>query len=174
MEFFDTVKSRHSVRAFLDKAVEGDKTRKILEAANSAPSARNLQKYEIFLIEDKGKRAELSSVAQQEFVPKAPLVLVFCARMKTEKEDNKITLSEIFPVLDATIAASYAQLAAAAQGLGSVWVASFDPDKLLEVIGAADDLLPIVLMPIGYPAETPKPTPRRSLDDIVRRVQKKA
>ena len=105
----------------------------------------------------------------QEFVSKAPVVLAFCARIEKNK-DSKITLSDILPVLDATIAASYAQLAVSAQGLGTVWVASFDSVKLLKVLGAADDLFPIVLMPIGYPAENPERKPRRSLKDIVHRV----
>jgi nitroreductase len=171
MEFFDTVKGRRSIRAFMDKPVEKDKVRRVLEAANSAPSAQNLQKYEIFLMEDRHKIAELESVARQEFVSKAPAVLVFCARVEKNKvAASKKLLSEEFPVLDATIAASYAQLAVTALGLGSVWVESFDSDKLMEALGSPDGLIPVVVMPIGYPAEDPEPKPRRKLDDIVHRV----
>jgi nitroreductase len=172
MEFFDTVKSRHSTRGFLDKAVEIEKIMKILDAANSAPSARNLQEYEMYLLDGKEQTAILKGIAAQEFVSKAPAAIVFCAHTKNSSE--KMTLSDIFPVLDAAIAASYVQLAAAAQGLGSVWVASFDPGKLLKAIGAPAGLVPIVIMPIGYPAAKPEPTPRRSLDDMVHKVQKKS
>ena len=168
MEFFDTVKNRHSVRAFLSKAVESGKLNRIIAAANSAPSAHNLQAYEIFLLEGKSKIAELKSAAMQEFVSKAPAVLVFCAHVSEEKATAP---SQMYSVLDATIAASYAQLASADLGLSSVWVASFDAGRLMAVIGAKEGLVPIVLMPIGYPAENPKPTPRRPLDDIVHKVK---
>jgi nitroreductase len=169
MDFLDAVKSRRSIRAFMDTPVEKDKIRKVLEAANSAPSAHNSQEYEIFLMEDRRKIEELKSAVRQEFILKAPAVLVFCAHLGQEK-DSKRPLSEMFPVQDATIAASYAQLAAAALGLGSVWVGSFDPDKLREVLGAPKEFVPVVLMPIGYPAEHPEAKPRRSLDDIVHRM----
>jgi nitroreductase len=89
---------------------------------------------------------------------------------KNKVAASKKLLSEEFPVLDATIAASYAQLAVTALGLGSVWVESFDSDKLMEALGSPDGLIPVVVMPIGYPAEDPEPKPRRKLDDIVHRV----
>jgi nitroreductase len=170
MEFFDTVKNRHSIRDYLDVPVEKEKVKKILEAANSAPSAQNLQRYEIFLIDERYKIAELEEVAAQDFVSKAPVVLVFCSHMKTVPGTKNKHKPVRTPVEDATIAAAYAQLAATAQGLGSVWVATFDPDKMLKLLGASGDLLPIVVMPIGYPGAGPEPTSRRKLDDIVHRV----
>ncbi len=170
MEFFDVIKSRHSIRAFIDRPVEADKIRKVLEAANSAPSAHNAQNYVIFLMEGKNKTAKLKSAAKQEFVYTAPAVLVFCANIETEDKDSKRPLPNIFPVQDATIAASYAQLAVTALGLGCVWVGSFDPDKLSEAVGAPKTLAPVMLMPIGYPAENPAPKPRKKLEDIVHRV----
>lgn len=170
MEFFDTVKNRHSIRTFMDMPVEKDKIRKVLEAANSAPSAQNLQKYEIYLMDNRSKIAELEPIAAQEFVSKSPVVLVFCAHMEVEGGKNRRGSSNAFVVEDATIAAAYAQLAVTALGLGSVWVASFDSDKLLELLKAPKTLVPVVLMPIGYPAEDPVPKPRRKLDDIVHKV----
>ncbi len=170
MEFFDTVRNRHSVRDFLDKPVEKEKVRKILEVANSAPSAQNLQRYEIFLLDERYKIADLEEVVAQDFVSKAPVVLVFCSHMKTAPDTKNKNKPVRTPVEDATIAAAYAQLAATAQGLGSVWVATFDADKLLKLLDASGDLLPIAVIPIGYPAEIPEPKPRRKLEDIVHKV----
>lgn len=56
MEFFDVVKKRQSIRAYKKKEIEDEKIRKILEAANSAPSAGNLQAYEIVLVRDEKRK----------------------------------------------------------------------------------------------------------------------
>lgn len=39
-----------------------------------------------------------------------------------------------------------------------------------KVIGATEDMVPVALLPIGYPAEKPSPTPRRKLSDLVHEV----
>src|SRR3989344_3146878 len=51
--FFRTVEKRHSVRSFTEKPVEKTKTQKILMVARISPSAKGLQSYRIFIIEDK-------------------------------------------------------------------------------------------------------------------------
>jgi nitroreductase len=63
-------------------------------------------------------------------------------------------------------ACAFAMLAATALGLGTVWVGAFDDAAVQRVLGR-QDLLPVAILPIGYPAEQPEPTPRRSLDDLV-------
>ena len=60
-------------------------------------------------------------------------------------------------------------LAATALGLGTVWVGAFDDAAVQRVLGR-HDLLPVAILPIGYPAEEPEPTPRRSLADLVHEV----
>ncbi len=47
MEFFDVVNNRKSVRAYAARPVEDEKVNAILNAANQAPSAGNLQAYEM-------------------------------------------------------------------------------------------------------------------------------
>lgn len=80
MEFFEVLKKRHSIRVYQDKAVEEEKLTKLLEAANSAPSAGNKQAYEIFVVKDKIKKQMLAQAAHdQGFVAEAPIVLVFCS-----------------------------------------------------------------------------------------------
>ena len=43
MDVFEAIKKRRSVRSYIDKKIEDDKLRIILEAANYAPSAGDLQ-----------------------------------------------------------------------------------------------------------------------------------
>ena len=49
MTAIETLAIRHSVRAFLPKAVEGDKLRAVFEAARKTPSWANSQPWEVFV-----------------------------------------------------------------------------------------------------------------------------
>jgi nitroreductase len=74
--------------------------------------------------------------------------------------------ARLYAIQDATIACAFAMLAATALGLGTVWVGAFDDAAVQRVLGC-HALLPVAILPIGYPAEEPEPTPRRSLADLV-------
>lgn len=52
MDFFETVENRHSIRHYEDRDIEQDKLAKILDAINAAPSAGDLQGYEVVLVKD--------------------------------------------------------------------------------------------------------------------------
>jgi len=169
MEFFDVVKKRHSVRAFTSRPIEESKIKQILDAANSAPSAKNLQSYEIFLVQDESKKRELASASlAQSFVAEAPIVLVFCT--SPERSGKTKRGKELYSIQDATIAAAYTQLAATALGLASVWVGAFDDKEVLKVLGNPEGLMPIAIIPIGQAAEEPEATSRRKLDDLVHKI----
>ena len=168
MEFFELMRVRRSVRAFTTQPVEPEKRQAILEAANRAPSAGNLQAYEIYAVTNRTVLRALARAAlSQEFIAQAPLALVFCAHpARSAKKYGKRGVS-LYCIQDATIACAYAQLAATALGLGSVWVGAFDDDRVRAAIGASDELLPVAILPVGYAGEQPEATSRRSLDDLV-------
>jgi nitroreductase len=171
MDFFETIKKRRSIRAFQEREIEEEKSTSFLEAANAAPSAGDLQAYEIYLVRSEAKRRELSNAAlEQFFIAEAPLVLVFCASPRRSAIKYGGRGTALYCLQDATIACAYAQLAVTALGLGSVWVGAFDEDKVLEIIGAPNSLIPIAILCIGYPAESPPPTPRRMIENLVHEV----
>ena len=59
MDFFEIVAEQRSTRAYLDKEVERDKLQRILEVANAAPSAGDVQGYEIIVIKDRKQSKQL-------------------------------------------------------------------------------------------------------------------
>lgn len=80
MEFFDTIRQRHSVRTFLREPIPPESLQRILEAANLAPSAGDLQAYEIYQVQDRGTQEALAVAAyDQAFIEEAPLALIFVA-----------------------------------------------------------------------------------------------
>ncbi len=171
MEFFEVVNRRRSVRAYDARPVEDEKLNAILKAANQAPSAGNLQAYEVYLVRNKNALRALAAAALgQMFVAGAPLALVFCAHPARGAHRYGERGRRLYAVQDATIACTYAMLAATALGLATVWIGAFDDDGVRSVIGGPKDQTPVAVLPIGYDAERPAPTPRRSLQDLIHSV----
>ncbi len=169
MEFFEAVKSRHSVRRFQDKAIEQPKIDKMLEAMNSAPSAGDLQAYDVVLIKDSRRKKEIAQAAlEQYFIAEAPVVLIFFANPKGSSAKYGIRGERLYCIQDTTIAAAYLQLAAASLGLATAWVGAFDEEEIKGIVNAPEYMLPIAIIPVGYGAEKPDITPRKRISEIVK------
>jgi len=168
VDFLELAKRRRSIRAFSKGHPEQEKIWKILEAANAAPSAGNLQAYEIYVVTGERERRALARAAHEQlFIASAPVVLVFCACPARSVERYGRMAVRLYALQDATIACTFAMLAAAAMRLASVWVGAFDDHEVRHILGAPRGIVPVAILPIGYPAEKPKPPGRRSLDDLV-------
>ncbi len=172
MDFFAVLQERRSIRAFHSTPVEETTLWRIVEAANRAPSAGNLQAYTIVVVRDPERKHSLAKAAWgQWFIAQAPVVLVFLADSLRSQRRYGQRGATLFSVQDATIACVYAQMAATALGLGSCWVGAFDDETVRSIVSAPPDLRPVAILPIGYPAESPLPTARRSWNDLVHQEQ---
>lgn len=172
MDYFELLQSRRSIRLYANRAIEPDKLERILMAANQAPSAGNLQAYEIMLIHSPTVKQELARAAgDQEFLGQAPVVLAFCANPDRSAVRYAERGRTLYCIQDATIACAYAQLAATALGLASVWVGAYHDEAVRQTLGISDSLIPVALLPIGYPAESPPARSRRPLDELVHQVR---
>ncbi|MGQ9524284.1 MAG: nitroreductase family protein [Armatimonadota bacterium] len=169
MELFEVFSVRRSVRAYQPRPVEEDKLVRILEAANSAPSAGNRQAYGIVVVRDPDARRRLMDAAWgQEFIAQAPVALVFCADPTRNSDRYGRRGESLYALQDATIACTYAMLAATNLGLATVWVGAFSDDMVAQVVGVVPPVRPVAILPIGYPAESPGAAPRRDLSDLVK------
>jgi nitroreductase len=172
MEFSEVIRKRHSIRTFTDQPMEAEKLQQILETANLAPSAGNLQAYEIYAVTDLKKRDGLSCAAlAQDYIAKAPVALVFCTHPELTQGRYTERGTRLYTVQDATIACSFAMLAATNLKLGSVWVGTFDEKVVRTIIGAPETQEPVVILAIGYPDEFPEQHPRRPLTQLVHWVK---
>jgi nitroreductase len=168
MEYFEVVKARYSARAYADRPVASQDLDRILETVSHAPSAGNLQAYEIYVTRDSSRLAALAKAAHgQDFVARASVALIFCANPERSRGRYGARGVKLYAVQDATIACTYAMLAATALGLGSVWVGAFDELQVRQVIGAPAEITPVAILPIGYAADEIQAHVRRSLDDLV-------
>jgi nitroreductase len=171
MKFFEVINARHSIRTFHPTPIEVEKLDQILQAINRAPSAGNRQAYDVYLVEDAPRKSALVQAAGgQEFLAQAPVVLVFCTNPALNRERYAQRGETLYTIQDATIACTYAMLAATALGLSSVWVGAFDEAGVHDVIGAPEDQRPVAMLPIGYAADEPRLRDRRQLNEIIHRT----
>ena len=168
MEFFEVLKQRHSIRNYSSRPVMQERLDHVLAAANSAPSAGNYQSYEIYVVTKVKQRAALAKACEaQGFVLVAPVALVFCANPSRCVHEYGSRGKSLYAMQDATIACAYAQLAAAAEGLGSCWVGAFDPAEIRDLLGAPKGLVPVAILSVGYPSGKAEIKGRRKLSEIV-------
>jgi nitroreductase len=167
MKFQDLLRRRYSVRAYESRPVEDEKIARVLEAARLAPTAANRQPFRIVLVPTKGREAELGRIYGRPWFVQAPYVLCVCA-LPAESWIRKYDGWNSAEV-DATIALDHLILAAAEEGLGTCWIAAFDPKAAREVLNLPEGIVPVAFTPLGYPADSPQPKKRRPLSDLVRR-----
>lgn len=170
MEFEKVLKKRRSVRKYLDKKVPEEAVRQILNLANLAPSAGNLQAFKVAIVRKKEIKERLSQAAWgQRSIQEAPVVLVACADREQSAWKYGARGRTLYALQDATIFAAYAQLAAASLGISSVWVGAFDEEAIKKLLGLPKEFQPIAIVPLGFAAEITTKTERKSLNEIIYR-----
>lgn len=167
LELIDVIEKRVSVRKYSDSPLREEMIDRILKVIQRAPSAGNLQAYQVYTVRDQLSRKKLVSAAGgQEFIAEAPVTFVFCAVPELSGIKYGERGRNLYSIQDATIACTFAMLAALDNGLGSVWVGAFDVQEVQNVLGCKKDIVPIAMLPIGISRETPGQSSRRKIEDI--------
>ena len=149
MEFTKLAEERYSLRYFSSKPVEKEKLNTILKAGRLAPTACNNQPQRILVIESEKAFAKLKNCTRCHF--NAPMALLVCYdktaswKRSFDNHDSGYT--------DASIVTTHMMLQAAELGLGTTWVAYFNPAAVKEEFKLPDNLIPVALLPMGYPSE---------------------
>jgi nitroreductase len=165
MEFSSVLQQRYSVRAYRPDAVEDEKLQLVLQAANQAPTACNRQPFQILVLHTRGREQELGRIYRREWFVQPPLVIGIVA-LPDQAWSRRDGVN--YAVVDATIAFDHLILAATNLGLGTCWVAAFDPVACREVLSLPHECEPVAFTPLGYPADQPSAKKRKSLADLVR------
>ena len=151
---------RRSVRVYQDREIPLETILEILRVARWAPSARNRQPWELVVVRDRSTLQRLSRIhigARPLEMAKAAVV-VLCDRDK----------APVTYQVDCANIAMYIMLAAHCMGVGTVWINSLrNVDEVREIVGAPENMVPVAIISMGYPAEAPEAKPRRPLEDIV-------
>ncbi len=165
MAFSDLIRSRYSVRAYKPDPVPADLLAEILEAARVAPTAANRQPFRLIVIHTAGRQEELRRLYRREWFGQAPLVIGVCA-LPAEAWVRRDGINYAF--VDASIVMDHIVLAATDLGLGTCWVAAFDPAAARQILGLPEGVEPVAFTPLGYAADEPRPKERKPLAELVR------
>lgn len=157
---------RYSVRSFTSQPVADEALQYILEVARLAPSAVNLQPWSFVVVRERSLLDSLATVYAREWFASAPCCIVVCGNHNEawhRRYDGKDHCD-----IDIAITTEHMALAATEQGLGSCWVCNFDAAACKQLLQLPEGVEPIVLLPIGYPAQDSVPEKKRkTLEEIV-------
>ncbi len=170
MELFEAIKGRRSIRKFKEKVPEDELIEKIVEAGIWAPSAGDLQSWDAVIVKDHQTKLQIAVAAYvQEFIAKAPIVIVMCANKANAGARYGERGRELYCIQDAACATQNMMLAAYALGLGAAWIGAFKEEEIVELLDLPAYVRPVALIPIGYPDEKPETPPRRSVKEALHR-----
>jgi nitroreductase len=166
MEFSELVQKRYSVRAYRHDPVPQEHLEKILAAACAAPTAANRQPFQLIVIHTTGCEEQVRQMYHRDWFASAPIVIAACGLPDSGwvrgYDQANYTMVDVAIVMDHLI------LAAAELGLGTCWIANFDPVVVRQVLHLPEGVVPVALTPLGYPADQPKPKERKPVAELVR------
>ena len=153
MDVLDAIRAYRPCIQYQTRPIPAEKLKNVLAAARLAPSQRNMQPWRFVVIQDEERKRLLAQASNKgKLIAEAPAVIVAFA----VEEDIPVTIGgyiSAYP-LDVAVAVDHLQLAATAEGLGSIWIIEFNDEKIRSVLGVPEGIHPIGIIPIGYPAET--------------------
>ena len=156
--------SHRSVRAFLPATLPPDIVPTLVAAAQSAASSSNLQPWSVVAVEDPERKRRLSVLAgNQAHIAQAPLFLVWLADLSRLRrvaalhgvDPQALDTLDLFTigVVDATLAAQNAVVAAEALGLGTVYIGGIrrDPGAVAVELDLPPEVFPVFGLSVGWP-----------------------
>lgn len=176
----ETILSHRSVRKFEDKALTDEQIKTLVQSAQAASTSSFIQAYSIIGVKDKEKKKRLAELAgNQPYVEDNGHFFVFCADFRRhafigEMESTDVTASiestEKFmvAVIDASLAAQNASVAAESMGLGICYIGGIRTNiqEVTELLKMPSNTIPLFGLAVGYPAQDTGVKPRLPLENI--------
>jgi nitroreductase len=168
--------NHRTIREFKDGRIPEELFNKLIEVARRTPTSNGMQASSIIRVTDNQKRKEIADVCKQEYVARAPELLILIAdqyrnyRIADEKggyEPSARDMDRFFQgFTDACLTAQNIVNAAEALDLGVVYLGSIlnDAEKIIEILELPELTMPVLGLGIGYPNQNPQLKPRMSMD----------
>ena len=133
MEFYDLIRSRESVRNYdPDRPVSKEILERILDAGRLAPSACNIQPYKFLVISSSEKLKNVIACYNRDWFKEAPHILIVIGLRNQAWNRNYDGYNSIES--DVAIALTHIILAAENEGIGTCWIAAYNPEILKDCL----------------------------------------
>ncbi|MFW5705056.1 MAG: NAD(P)H-dependent oxidoreductase [Nanoarchaeota archaeon] len=195
MEIKDIIRNRYSCKKFDGRSIPEKQIEEIKEAIRLAPSSFGLQPYKVKITTDKQTKEKLLEASyNQEQITTCSHLLIFCAytdinkrinqyeemmldsQIPQEKIESYINImkqaSKMMPnqidwaTKQAYIAMDHALLAATALEINSCPMEGFNSAQYSKILDLPKDLVPVLVVPLGYTADIPKPKIRYKKEEL--------
>lgn len=149
---------RRSIRKYTDRKVTEDLIEKILRAGMAAPSAGNQQPWHFIVIDDRNILDEIPKFhPNSKMLMEASCAIVVCGDLKQQKYEG-------YWIQDCSASMENMLLMAQELGLGAVWLGVYPVEErvkgVVNLMGLPENVMPLSIMSIGYPAEKKEPADR--------------
>lgn len=155
--------ARRSIRRFQPSPVPEAVVRELLDLARHAPSSMNGQPWEFLVVDDRATLDALAAIKDSfcppakrafkaEMLLTAPLAIIVCVDLEKSNDRH---------LENGLMATAYLMLAAHSRGLGTVYLSAQTPaeprllQEIRELLSIPEGILPVTIIPLGYPDEWP-------------------
>lgn len=190
MDFYKVVRDRRSVRHFKTEIdVKDDVLKRLIEIACLAPSAGNYQPWQFIIVKDPQKKKRLAEICtkysrlawkdfrketakliasrggkwDKSYMAKLPVIIVVCYEISGKTVQDSNAHASVWCAIQNLL------LAATAEGLGSciynLW--KNEQKSMKRLFNISQNYRIATLIQIGYPAEVPKPPPKKKLEEVM-------
>lgn len=172
MDVFEAINKRRSVRAYKSDPIPEDILKKVLDTMRQAPSAANRQPWKFIIVKDRALiEAMVKTCNAQAFLAQAPVVIAACGIENLAWKGVGGNRSASAVEIDVSIALAHLTLAAAAEGLGTCWIAAFNEACFKKLLKVPEGVRIVSLTPLGYPVSPDlnhplKPETRKTYEEI--------
>lgn len=175
----EAIAQHRSIRKYKSEPVSKDLLRRILEAGSRASTTGNMQVYSMVVTQGEDIRKQLwEAHFKQDMVLQAPVHITFCAdfnrfskwcRQRNADPGYDNFLSFFTASIDALLASQNVALEAEANGLGICYLgtATYMADRIIDILGLPEGVVPVAALVVGWPDEDPPLTDRLPMKAIV-------
>jgi len=164
MRVFEAIKGRRSIRKFEKRLIEEKILRKLVEAGVWAPTGGNVQTWVFIIVTDSDRIRKIKAVSPGILGIPSALIVVCQDKELAYKKGGELG-RDILSIMDAAMASQNIMLQAYDEKIGSCAILSFYKKGVQNLLNLPEQIVPELIISLGYPAESPKP-PKRKFEEV--------
>lgn len=179
-EAIKTMLNHRSIRRFEDKPLTDEQIKIIVSCAQSASTSSFIQAYSIIGVKDKERKKKLAELAgNQSYVADNGHFFIFCADLYRHEWIGKMEKKNVLPsiestekfmvaIIDASLAAQNAAVAAESMGLGICYIGGIrnNLEGVKGLLKTPERVIPLFGLAVGYPIKMTDKKPRLPLKHV--------